>query len=375
MLSELEQLRLILNQMDEYAIFMLDERRIVVRAYEGVARVLGYSPQELVGMSADIIFTGEDRQLGQPEAEAERAHRQGKAVDERWHVKKDGSMFWGSGFMFTLQGRDGSHLGFVKIVRDITERKQLEDHVRALNGELEQRVAERTQELSETTRRLEDFCLAVAHDLRAPLRHISAFAQIVAEDEGERLSSQSRELLQKLVERTKYLDDLIQLLLHYSRISQLEVITQRVELSDVVHHVLDDLKSEIRGKSAQITIQEPMPAVRGEAVVLGHVLTNLITNSLKFVAPGTVPIIRIWAEIKDAWVRLWVEDNGIGILPEHQERIFKMFERLHDTKTFAGEGVGLAIVKRSVERMLGRVGVESEPHQGSKFWIELPGAD
>jgi signal transduction histidine kinase len=149
---------------------------------------------------------------------------------------------------------------------------------------------------------------------------------------------------------------------------------QPVGLAWVVPEVLAQLDEEIRKKKAQVTVVEPLPAVIGHRGTLGQALVNLLGNAIKFVAPSVQPQIKIRAEEREESVRLWVEDNGIGIAPESQTRLFRAFERLRGTETYPGTGVGLAIVRKGVEHMGGRVGVESSPGQGSKFWIELPKA-
>ncbi len=134
---------------------------------------------------------------------------------------------------------------------------------------------------------------------------------------------------------------------------------------------LEDLASEVRVRNAVVTVAGPLPGVIAHRVTLGQVLANLISNGLKFVPPGVVPRVQIRAESLDSMVRVWVEDNGIGIAEHHHERIFRVFERLNRSEEYPGTGIGLAIVKKAVERMRGRVGFSSQVGKGSRFWIEL----
>src|SRR6185369_10236823 len=136
---------------------------------------------------------------------------------------------------------------------------------------------------------------------------------------------------------------------------------------DVTHQ----LESDLQERQVDLIVQEPLPAALGHKATLGQVMTNLVSNAIKFVTPGVTPQVRIWAEEKDEFVRLWVEDNGIGIAHEYRDRIFRIFERLHGVETYPGTGIGLAIVQKGVERLGGRVGVESVEGAGSRFWIEL----
>jgi signal transduction histidine kinase len=135
---------------------------------------------------------------------------------------------------------------------------------------------------------------------------------------------------------------------------------------------LTELKAEIRTKAAHVTVDRPLLQVLGHSTTLVQVVANLLMNGLKFVAPGIRSHIQIWTTERDEWVRLWIRDNGIGIAAEDHERIFAVFERLHGVDAYPGTGIGLAIVRKSVERMRGHVGVESALEQGSSFWVELP---
>jgi signal transduction histidine kinase len=170
---------------------------------------------------------------------------------------------------------------------------------------------------------------------------------------------------------TKGMDVLIKDLLAYSRLTLEEVKCGPVSLSAVLAKIRVNFKEDLRQHKARLEIEEPVPRVIGHEGSLIQAITNLISNALKFAAPGVAPRILIKAEVRGDRVRLWVEDNGIGIAPEHQERIFGVFQRLHKVEDYPGTGIGLAIVRRALERMKGRSGVESQLGQGSKFWIEL----
>jgi signal transduction histidine kinase len=139
-----------------------------------------------------------------------------------------------------------------------------------------------------------------------------------------------------------------------------------------VAEALAQLQADVQDRRAQVGVRDPLPAVVGHHTTLVQVVANLLANAIKYAAPGAQPRVQIWAEAPDQRVRLWVEDHGIGIAPEHHERIFRAFERLHDEQVYPGTGIGLAIVRKGIERMGGRVGLESTPGQGSRFWLELP---
>jgi PAS domain S-box-containing protein len=237
--------------------------------------------------------------------------------------------------------------------------------------ELEQRVAERTAALQATNDELDAFAYTVAHDLRAPLRAMRGFGEAVAEDYADRLDATGRDYLQRITGAARRMDTLIEDLLAYSRLSRADLALRPVALGAVVSDVLADLKESLEERQAEVRVEEPLPEVIGHRATLAQAVANLVSNAVKYVAPGTRPRVRVWVEGRDGWVRLWVEDNGIGIAPEHQDRVFRVFERLHGSETYPGTGVGLAVVRKGLERMAGRSGVESELGRGSRFWIEL----
>ncbi|MHC1763521.1 MAG: CHASE domain-containing protein [Verrucomicrobiia bacterium] len=255
--------------------------------------------------------------------------------------------------------------------QEIAERRRVEEQIHQLNQELEERVRRRTQALEESNQHLEAFTYTVAHDLRAPLRAMQGFSQALIEDYAGRLDATGRDYVLRITNAAQRMDGLIQDLLAYSRLSRTQLKTEAVDLELVLDRVLMTFASEIRGKHALIEVGRPLPAVWAHPSTLEHVLANLVSNALKFVNPGTAPRVRILAEERGGAVCLSVIDQGIGVDPQYHERIFGVFERLHGPETFPGTGIGLAIVRKGVERMGGRVGVESQPGHGSKFWVKL----
>ena len=236
---------------------------------------------------------------------------------------------------------------------------------------LEDQVRERTAKLEERNEELEAFGYSISHDLRAPLRAMQGFSQALLEDCGDRLDAMGREYAERIVAGAKRMDELIRDLLAYSRVSRAELKLVRVPLTPVAQSALAELSGALRARHASVQVDEPLPAVMGHPATLSQVLTNLLGNGLKFVPPDRTPALRVRAEPRDGLVRVWVEDNGIGIAPEHQVRIFRVFERLHSSDDYPGTGIGLAIVRKAVERMGGQVGVESNLGHGSRFWVEL----
>ncbi|MBA3352696.1 MAG: hypothetical protein H0U23_09775, partial [Blastocatellia bacterium] len=271
----------------------------------------------------------------------------------------------------------GKIIGVSKIEHDITERKQTEEALRQAHARLADRadqlegaVTERTAELSATNSQLEAFVYSVAHDLRAPLRAMQGCSAMLVDEVGETLSEAGQGLANRINKSAQFMDALLKDLLAFSQISQERIELTAVSLKAVVQAVLTRLQSDIQDTHADVECVEPFGTVLAHAPTLGQVLFNLVSNALKFVTPGVTPRLRVRTEEKEASIRIWVEDNGIGIAPEHQEQIFRLFARLHREK-YLGTGIGLTIVQKGVERMNGRVGVESMPPHGSHFWFEL----
>ncbi|MFN6534871.1 MAG: sensor histidine kinase [Nostoc sp. EkiNYC01] len=288
----------------------------------------------------------------------------------------------------------------LKLRESETGYREMAEAVQNYANELEQRVAERTAALVEANKQLETFGYSVSHDLRAPLRAMQGLAQALQEDYSDRLDSEGLDYIQRIVASAERMDGLIQDLLEYSRLSRVEIKLRVLDLTDIVTEAINQLEVELRSPKAgcspsqqvQVNLQQPLPEITGHRTILVQVLVNLLSNAIKFVPPNKQPQIRVWAEIvgeeggdegvggdkgentpssPTSSIRLWVEDNGIGIAPEHQQRIFNVFERLHTQESYPGSGIGLAIVRKGVERMGGQVGVESIVGQGSRFWIEL----
>ncbi|MDZ8031290.1 ATP-binding protein [Nostoc sp. DedSLP04] len=299
--------------------------------------------------------------------------------------RADGRFIW-VGLSIALNTVEGQQV-LDGLIEDITSRKQAEIEIQQLNQTLEERVRERTaelevanrdlaqrnQELAVANQDLEAFSYSISHDLREPLRAIQAFGSILLENQDSESNLENQQnYLQRIITSTQQADKLVQDLLEYSRLSRTEMPLQPINLSLLMIQILRQLELEITQRQARVQVEEPLAEVTGNPTILIQVVTNLLTNAIKFVAPEVQPQLRIWTEKRNQLVRLWVQDNGIGIEETHHKRIFNVFERLHSYEVYPGSGIGLAIVRKGVERMGGQVGVESQPGQGSRFWIDLP---
>jgi signal transduction histidine kinase len=238
--------------------------------------------------------------------------------------------------------------------------------------ELETRVADRTRSLEETTRQLYDFCYSIAHDLKAPIRSQAGYARILIKDFAQQLGPEGASYAQRIADAADRQTRLVTDLLTHVSLGRNEMHLEPVNLAHTAEQVLSDLRVEVERQQAVLDVSGVRGFVMANPASLSLILINLFSNALKFVPPGRAPQVKAWTETNNGFVRLCVLDNGIGISPQHINKLFSIFQRLHSRQEYAGTGIGLAIVKRAAERMNGRVGVESQEGKGSRFWVELP---
>jgi signal transduction histidine kinase len=292
--------------------------------------------------------------------------RAGKRIDhfETIRRRKDGSLLDVSITVSPIRNANGEIIGASKVARDITDRVRAKE-------KLELTVAERTAALRDIVAELEAFSYSIAHDMRAPLRAMNSYAQIVQEDYSQILPEEGRDFLDRIASSARRLDTLITDVLNYSRISRGEMPLEPINVTVLIREIIDSY-ANLRANIGHISVEDDIPPVLANKAALTQCFSNLLSNALKFIPDGIVPRIAVRSEQHSGFVRIWVEDNGIGISEEGRKRIFHMFQRLNPAPHMEGNGIGLTIVRKAAERMRGRVGVESEPGAGSRFWIELP---
>lgn len=372
--------RNLLNSIQDFAIITLDLRGTIKSWNPGATATFGYSPEEMIGRAHAVLYTEQDKSEKRPERDLTLAIAEGVHHSETWGVRKEGTRIYLIDSLRVVHGADGEAGTILKVSRDITTRHvtrlKLESTQRQLEqiqAELEDKVEHRTMALRQSVHSLEQVLYHVAHDLRAPLRAMEGFTSILVQKFSPRLDAEAERLTGMITTAARRMDHLIHDLLVYGRLCHEPVRREKVSLQVAIEAALISLAAEGQLSNADVHAEPPLPDVCADQNVLRLILRELISNALAFKAPGRSTKVRLWAEPHGEHIRLWIEDNGAGIAPEHLERIFWLFERL-DYQTSSGTGMGLAITRKGIERMQGTIGVESTPGKGSRFWFELPTA-
>ncbi|HEY0866129.1 MAG TPA: PAS domain S-box protein [Fimbriimonas sp.] len=358
-----ETFRSIFENAVEDAMILTDQDRKIIAWNTGAENITGWGAAEVVGKTADLIFTEEDQKAELPQAESELAIQHGRSQDNRWHRRKDGTRFWASGTMNVLRHTSGSPRGFLKIFRDETERKRLQELLEKSNEELETRVAERTSQLEKAVEELEGFTYSISHDMRAPLRSMVANSHMLLEDYGSELPEEGRQHLDRVSKSALRMAQLVEDLLIFARLGQASVQLEDCDLGDIARDVALGLDPDCR-----VEIEEgPDMSAKCDAALIRMVLQNLMENACKYRQRGEEGRIRFGREAEAFFVR----DEGIGFDMAYVDKIFQPFERLHRDAEYPGTGIGLANVKRVLDLHEGEVWAESEPGKGSTFYFTL----
>jgi PAS domain S-box-containing protein len=386
--------------LDQHAIVAItDLRGTISYVNDKFCTISKYSREELIGQNHRILNSGHHSKEFFREMYGTIARGRVWRAEIR-NRAKDGSIYWVDTTIVPTLGQEGKPRQYVAIRADVTERKQAEENLVKLHGEmearnlkleekttelqrtrdeLEYRVIKRTEDLAKANRTLENsnielqqFAYVASHDLQSPLRSISGFVQLLKMDYEEKLDDQGRDYIRRTVQSIAQMQTLIRDLLSYSRVESRSRPFLPVPLMDVFHGAVSLLESSIRDAGGKVTCDE-LPIVLGDSSQLAQLMQNLIGNGLKY--HGTEPPhVHVSAElgIKKSECIVSVRDNGIGIDPKYFGRIFEIFKRLHDQKEYPGTGIGLAVCRRVVERHGGVIWVESEPGYGSNFCFSIP---
>lgn len=373
---ELRNLHAAIVESSDDAIVSKDLNGIITSWNSGAKRIFGYEAGEIVGRSVLTLIPPE---LHGDEPMILSRLRRGERIDhfETTRVRKDGRRVHVSLTISPIRDGSGVLVGASKVARDITLQREAEAALRESRiklekhaQELEQHVAERTAKLQETVAELEAFSYSVSHDMRTPLRSIVGYAERLLRVYRGKLDAEGVHHLERISKNAERLELLVRDVLAYSKVAKSEIRLLPVDLGPFLETILATLP-EAQQEAALITVQHPLPRVLGHEAYLLQVFTNLVDNALKFAAEGRKPAIEIRGTSDGGWATISVCDNGIGIAPEHFDRIFEIFGRVYPDKKFEGTGIGLSIVRKAVQRMGGTVLVASTLGQGSCFSFTL----
>lgn len=372
--TEREQRQLLLDSAAE-AIYGIDAQGCCTFVNPACLRILGYDhPQQLLGRNMHSLIHARHSD-GSPYHEREcnifKAVFAGKPAhfDDEVFVRRDGSTvaveYWAHPVL-----KDGQLLGAVITFFDVTEQKRLATELAAYRENLEVVVAKRTAELNATNKELESYSYSIAHDLRAPLRSITSFGQILLEDAAVKLSPEEKDCLDRIIRAGQQMDHLIRDILNLSRITRAELRKKRVDISQLAHELVEQLCPQFRVADSRVQIEKGLQG-HADPDLLRLALQNLIGNALKFSAHNPQPALEI-GQLKDqATPVFFVRDNGVGFDMRFAEKLFRPFERLHSVNQFEGTGVGLASAQRAIQRHGGKVWAEAQPGVGATFYFTL----
>jgi PAS domain S-box-containing protein len=337
-----------------------------------LCELLGYTEEELLGGYFKDVTHPDDF-----EADWRQCQRlidgEIKSFDlEKRYIHKDGRIIWVYLNCSVVTDDCGRPVHFLTYIKDITERRLAEETIKRINAELEQRISRRTAELRWKTRELETFAYSVAHDLKAPLRGIEGYSGLLLEDYLDKLDKDGRAFLYGIHTSTARMNQLIDDLLAYSMIERRELTAEAIELRPFMEMIVGERKPEMEERGINLTMRFDGGVIVADPEGLSQALRNYLDNAIKFTGDAPEPRIEIGAEENEKKWRLWVSDNGVGFDMLYHDWIFEIFHRVHRMEDYPGTGVGLALVRKAMERMGGRAWAESVVGQGATFYLEIP---
>ncbi|MGA2192670.1 MAG: PAS domain S-box protein, partial [Nitrospirota bacterium] len=366
-----ERLRLMIKNATDYAFVILDTEGRVIFWNEGAQRIKGYAPEEILGKDFRCFYTEEDIRSGKPARELEMAASKGSLEEEGLRVRKDGTRFWANVVITALRDEAGNLKGYSKLTRDITERKRAEEEIRNLNQDLERRVLLRTAELTVSNKELEAFSYSVSHDLRAPLRHVQGFVDLLRKNMGATADEKSTRLLNTIAAASSQMGSLIDDLLAFSRMGRSEMHSVNVNLGSLVDKVIQDIGDVTKGRKITWKVGK-LPPVQGDPSMLKLAVENLISNAVKFTRKEPDAVIEVGSYPgDDGEAVFYVRDNGVGFDMQYVDKLFGVFQRLHKTEEFEGTGIGLANVRRIISRHGGKTWAEGSVGNGATIYFTL----
>jgi PAS domain S-box-containing protein len=375
LLESEQRFRLMVDNLRDYCIFFMDAEGVITDWTDSAQRMDGYSPTQMVGRHYGVLFDPANPEHGKVSANQmlRLAASRGQHELHNWHTRKDGSQYWSHSVLIALRDDGGELRGFAKINRDMTDAKRLDDLMRNINDELENRVVERTEQLLAANKDLESFSYSVSHDLRSPLRHISSFVSLLEEHLGGQCDEVSGRYLSTIGNSARHMSQLIDGLLAFSRLGRSAVNLTPVDFTLLVDAVVGQLGHDTEGRVVDWVIAPDLPVVQGDALLLREVWANLLGNAYKYTRPRERTRIEVgWSVDPVVGYTFFVRDNGVGFDTKYAQKLFGVFQRLHRASEFEGTGIGLALTRRIIERHGGSIWAESQLGEGSTFYFALP---
>ena len=368
-----ERYHKMVEEVEDYAIILLDKEGNIQNWNKGAEKIKGYSEHEIIGKNFSSFYLPEDRETGLPQTLINRARVEGKAIHEGWRMRKDGSRFWGSIVLTALHDNFGNIIGFSKVTRDLTERKVAED-----------RLKEYTNQLEFQNKELEQFAYAASHDMKEPLRKIQVYNSALVESARPVLDDKSKEYLDRSINAAKRMNNLIDDLLTYSKTTAKLDSLEAVDLNEVVDEIILTHKVEYEQTGVQIKRSE-LPELYAIPFQIKQLISNLVSNAIKYKHPERDIDIQISSELVNGsdihepeaerrrkYYKISVIDNGVGFDSKYSEKIFNIFQRLHNIPSAEGSGIGLAICKRIVQNHHGFIRAKGKENVGARFDVYFP---
>jgi PAS domain S-box-containing protein len=368
-----EQYHKMVEEVEDYAILMLDSNGIIRNWNKGAEKIKGYTEKEIVGNHFRVFYTPEDQAAGLPEKLVAEAIQTGKAVHEGWRVRKDRTTFWGSIVITALHDNEGRILGFSKVTRDLTERKLAED-----------KLVQYARLLEAQNKELQQFAYAAAHDMKEPLRKVQFYYSAIREEGTGGLSDKQQAYLQRSSEAAARMQRLIEDLLAFTNVAEPGAQFEPIDLGAMMAEV-SAFYQEALDQAGGTVMVSALPMVRGSSFHMHQLFVNLFGNAIKYRQQDRPLKIEVTGSIVNnpglgevetylpmRFLKIAVKDNGIGFETEHAERIFDMFERLHGRQEYEGTGIGLSICRRIMDNHKGHIRARGYPGEGAVFELFFP---
>lgn len=366
-----ERFRLLVDGVKDYAIYRLDPQGYIQTWNQGAERLTGYVLAEIIGAHFSIFYSPESIAQEYPEYELKQARELGHFEDEGWRIRKDGKRFWANVIITALYDENNLMVGFTKIIRDLTEQRRFQESLQASEKkyrELSEAWQFQATQLGALNKELETFSYSVSHDLRAPLRGVDGFSQVLLDQYGDQLDERGKHYLKRIREGSQQMGRLIDDMLQLSRLTRSEMTMKTVNLSGIVQSIIQAFQEQQPERHVKFQVADNVMA-QGDPYLLQAVMQNLLDNAMKYTSKHAQAHIEFGVTEKNGQPVYFVKDDGAGFDMSYAGKLFGAFQRLHGVAEFPGTGVGLATVSRIIHRHGGEIWAEAEIEKGATFYF------